>query len=318
MSRVSIMYGFRFHACKLLLGWLAICAGCSAPEGVSREEAMPAQTEEALDSDNGLTPNGISTNGISTNGISTNGLALNGLTPDGLQTASFLEWFLTNPPEYADMVMRYLVRCALPSGQGRTWTHPLTSTTYTWEGNLGLTPDWASGLPITEVEQQLITACLAAHVNKYGLHVTISVRGTDAKGRNIPMAPGERTEFRAQEACFFGNLFTDDGVYSASDRRLRDDESTARACGLSAQAFSTNIECAPMIHVGVCSQFCTWDARLGYYTRCFYHGTYYKPLTTALRPADIYTCGDDTCQFTEHCGTGHTYRSCFADCGTCP
>jgi hypothetical protein len=73
-----------------------------------------------------------------------------------------------------------------------------------------------------------------------------------------------------------------------------------------------------MEHVGSCESFCTLDATGTQYTSCTYNGVTYKPLTTRISPADIYTCGDHVCQFTEHCGTGTTADNCGVDCGACP
>ena len=49
---------------------------------------------------------------------------------------------------------------------------------------------------------------------------------------------------------------------------------------------------------------------------CTWHGVTYMPLTTRVRPSEIYTCGDHVCQISETCssspGTG-----CEKDCGRC-
>ncbi|MFY0579945.1 hypothetical protein ACN28S_41970 [Cystobacter fuscus] len=163
---------------------------------------MSSTVVNPLQSTNSMTPNGLIMNGLIMNGLSTNGLIMNGLMTSGLSTATFSDWFNANPEGYSSMVMKYVVGCAVPSGQSRTWTNPLTNVSYTWNGVLGLTPDWASGLPATEREQQLLTACLAAHVNKYGLHVLISVQGLNAK--DVPL-PGRPTSSR-RSPCWRGLL----------------------------------------------------------------------------------------------------------------
>ena len=74
-----------------------------------------------------------------------------------------------------------------------------------------LAPVWAAGkktLPV--VEQQRMTACLAAHVNKYGVHVPVSIQGPAASSP-IPVGPTELADFSVREACFFGNLFSEIG-----------------------------------------------------------------------------------------------------------
>jgi hypothetical protein len=73
-----------------------------------------------------------------------------------------------------------------------------------------------------------------------------------------------------------------------------------------------------MQYVGSCSQYCTRDATNTYYTSCTYGGVTYRPITTRMKAADLYSCGDGVCQATESCGTGTTPNSCAADCGACP
>ena len=40
----------------------------------------------------------------------------------------------------------------------------------------------AGGSQATLVEQQVVSACLAAHTNKFGVHVTLAMMGTNAQG----------------------------------------------------------------------------------------------------------------------------------------
>ncbi|PTL80350.1 hypothetical protein DAT35_29835 [Vitiosangium sp. GDMCC 1.1324] len=268
-----------------------------------------------------MTPNGLTLNGLSLNGMSYNGLSTNGLSTNGLSTPAFSSWFNSNPASISDMVMRYLVRCAVPSGQSRTWTNPSTGSSYTWAGGLGLTPDWASGMPSTELEEQLITACLAAHVNKYGVSMQISIVGRNSKGTALPIAAGELETYSQKEAAFYGNLFRNEGVYVCKDPllKLNSSQSTLRACSLESQIVGGSTECGPMLIWGTCggSNSCKPDSSKQYYSTCSYNGKTYAVLSTSIRPQDIYKCGDGVCQQSESCGTGTTASSCLADCGTC-
>jgi hypothetical protein len=221
---------------------LAALAGCGSVEeadaDASLAPSLETRADQGLESDNGLMANGLSANGLSANGLSANGLALNGLSANGLTHESFTAWF-TQAPSHADRVMRYIVRCAVPAGQIRTYTDPQTQQTFTWEGGLGLAPDWAGGQPASVVEQQVITACLAAHTNKFGLSVSISILGRGANDQAIPFTEAELHEYSRKEACFFGNLFNGEGIYFGTDGpRLRDHESSSRACALSSNRFS--------------------------------------------------------------------------------
>jgi hypothetical protein len=276
------------------------------------EEALgpeaPAQRTQAIHSSNSKTLNGLAFNGLAFNGLAFNGLAFNGLASD-----SFSDWFEQNET-LADMVMRYVVVCAVPAGETRTYTDS-QGVTHTWQGSLGLAPDWARGQPATVTEQQLVSACLAAHVNKYGRTVAISLQGTNARGQLIPTPPEELQEFSQREGCFFGNLFNDEGVYVGNDDRpLSKVESSVRACALSGRSN----ECPPIVPIGSCAVSCTPDPTNTYYTRCTHDGISYVPLTTRIHPQDLYVCGDGTCQFTESCGIQPDTVQCPRDCGICP
>jgi hypothetical protein len=296
-------------ALPLLLSW----GGCGPVDESAVEPGLTRQ-EEQQQSDNGLSLNGLSLNGLSLNGLSLNGLSLNGLS-----TSAFSAWFQADTAQ-ANAVMRYVVLCAVPAGQSRTYTDSVTGQTYTWNGALGVAPDWASGQPATVLEQQLVSACLAAHVNKYGLNIQLSVLGRTAKNRLIPYTSSELSEYSHKEACFFGNLFTSEGIYVGNDRgNLNARQSTARACTLSSNADGTRTtNCAPLVYAGSCTSYCTLDASKTYYTVCNYNGVTYRPITTRLRAEDIYYCGDGVCQMTESCGTSNQYYNCALDCGACP
>lgn len=272
--------------------------------------------ESPLLSTNSLTPNGLIMNGLIMNGLTTNGLIMNGLMSSGLNAATFKDWFNANPESYSNMVMRYVVGCAVQSGQSRTWTNPVTHVSYSWNGVLGLTPDWVGGLPATEREQQLLTACLGAHTNKYGQQVIVSVQGLNAKGVPLPKETDELTTFSVLEGAFFGNLAAGDSAYVCRGASLNGTESSIRACGLAAQDTGVSTECPPIVLVGPCSRYCKLDPTQTYYTQCSYHGKTYVPLTTRLRPSDVYGCGDGICQISEKCGAGVNYNNC-RDCGAC-
>ena len=270
----------------------------------------------ALAAPNGLTPNGLARNGLAQNGLAQNGLAQNGLT-----SAAFASWFQAHPATAAE-VMTYVVRCALPARQSLSFTDPATRVTYSWTGSLGLAPGWASGLPATIAEEQIITACLAAHVNKFGMHVEMSVQGLGATGVPIPVGKRELDTFAQREGCFFGNLFEDEGVYVGIDHPLWDaSTSSSRACAFDILGIGPSADCPPINNVGPCALICRPDAGGTYYTSCgtFVGGAWrtYLPITTRISPADVYVCGDGVCQWSEQCGTGTTASSCLADCGAC-
>ena len=261
-----------------------------------------------------LAPQRMSTNGMATNGMATNGLRLAGLSGNAMNANAFITWF-NQDTALANMVMHYVVGCGVSDGSSLAWTNPTTGVQYVWNGVFGLTPGWASGQPASAQEQQLITACLAAHTNKYGLQVPISVQGRDALGTPIPVSSLEFSMFAQREGCFFGNIFNGEGVYAGSDGQLSSASSSVRACGLVAPGAGDT--CSPIHHVGTCADFCTPDLSGNYYVSCTYNGKSYPAITTRIRLSDINVCGDGVCQISESCGTGLTPDSCM-DCGPCP
>lgn len=297
---------------------LLVLCGCSS-ELTEDAVVRVATTHQAVRGRNGLSSNGLSSNGLSSNGLSSNGLSSNGLA-----TSAFSTWFNLDA-DRAETTMGYVVKCALPADTSLAWTNPATGELFTWAGELGLTPGWASGRPATELEQQLITACLAAHVNKFGRRVTISVLGRAATG--VPLAVGstELASFAVKEACFFGNVFTGEGVFVGDDHTNLDDRETSiRACALGNGNNKTDSECPPLRHVGDCAKLCTEAKDTGktWFETCSPKGSKkpFAAITTRIASTDVYFCGDGVCQPTESCGTSDNTKkwdNCGIDCGRC-
>ncbi|WP_224248105.1 hypothetical protein [Hyalangium gracile] len=293
----------RMATLVLVMGSVA----CGPMENATGTVEAPSTHEQELAGENGVTLNGVTLNGVT----------LNGLAMNGLGTADFAGWFAQDTA-LNSMVMKYVVKCAAPAGQSRSYQDASTGTTYTWQGSLGLAPDWASGQQMTEAEQQLVSACLAAHVNKYGMHVPLSVLGRTARQQPIAYSSEELQTFRRREACFFGNLFTGEGVFAGTDGLyLNDWESSTRACGLTTLEGAQVSQCSPIVHVESCDELCTLDPSGLFYTECTYNGRTYLPLTTRIRPEEISVCGDGVCQVSESCGTGSEANNCMTDCGAC-
>ena len=263
--------------------------GCGGQEQPTEEPRLSTQAQ-AIQEDNGLSLNGLSLNGLSLNGLSLNGLSLN-----GLHTGDFLTWFDGNPEGHSAL-MGYMVRCAVPAGESRTFTHPSTGRQYTWSGALGLAPNWAGGAPATVEEQQVITSCLGAHANNYGVHVTMSVLGRGADGMPIPFSAGELSTYSRREACFFGNVFTSEGLFAGNDRGdLGTHERSARPCGLTKAGVTSNETCPQVQRIGRCEEHCSLEPNGNYYTQCSLGGSAYKVLTTRMRPLDFQACASGNC-----------------------
>jgi len=142
---------------------------------------------------NGLTgQNGLGTvNGLSTqNGLaSTSGLsALTGLmtTAGGRNTVA------------------YLVRCALAAGDTLV-KQDQSGVSYTFNGGIGLCPQWKTGSihsASNRTCQNLVSACLMAHVNTAGVHIPIWMASEATQiGWGL-----DTVNYPAQEGTFFGNI----------------------------------------------------------------------------------------------------------------
>jgi hypothetical protein len=249
--------------------------------------------------------------------MSPNLLGITGLRPNSLTDDHFKNWFAADP-KTANALMKYLTKCSLPIGLGMDFQYG--GITYTWTGLLGLAPHWAAGEPIPEDEQQLVTACMGLHANRYGAHVPISVLGQYANGTPIPISADELANFPVTEGCFFGNMFKKDGLFSGNDRplALADDQSSIRACAMPDRTGAgASSMCAPIQYAGNCRDLCQPDPTNLYYLTCTVNGHNYRALSTRIQPSAEYTCGDGICQVTEKCGTGTTWNNCGLDCGPC-
>ena len=148
-------------SCLLLAGGATLSVGCAGQIGDPMETLDPSasasETGESvteLCSDNGLPSiNGLSAmNGLSTmNGLS----AMNGL--------------MTTSPGRATVA--YMVRCALAAGDSLVKKDQY-NVSYTYPGSLGLAPQWKNGSCDTAC-QEILSACMMAHVNTTGKHVSL-------------------------------------------------------------------------------------------------------------------------------------------------
>ena len=289
--------------------WLAVVWLCTGTlgcgpalgEGSLEEPLAKTGAEQKLEF-----PNGLNLNGLNLNGLNLNGLNLNGLSLNGLATQDFADWFRDDTVGRNE-TMKYVVACAVPAGERRTYTDA-SNTTYQWVGLLGLAANWSAGNKATDDELQVVSACMAAHANKFGVHVNISLRGWDGAGQPIPFTLQEDNNYTLREGCFFGNLFDGQtGVFSGNDGlTLGAQQSSPRVCALAGPSGAS--QCQPMTFVGSCAASCTRDSATGEYTSCRHGTTTFKPLTTRMKSTDLYTCGNGLCEAAESSAT------CAADC----
>jgi len=156
---------------------------------VGNPDDQAVAVENGLQSVNGL----FIQNGLHiSNGLDiTNGLhVMNGLSSgSGLMTTTL-----------GRQQLAYLVRCALPAG-ATVVKQDQYGTSYTFNGVLGLAPEWADSACGTNCQEN-VSACMLAHVNTAGIHVPLWIVSQSAA-----VGWGQDPEFPNQEGSFFGNLF---------------------------------------------------------------------------------------------------------------
>ena len=100
--------------------------------------------------------------------------------------------------------VKYLIRCALAAGDTLT-KQDQYGASYTFEGGMGLCPAWKNGgVHGTNFRtcQNLVSACLMAHVNTAGVHIPIWLTSEAPQiGWGLDLV-----NYPKQEGTFFGNI----------------------------------------------------------------------------------------------------------------
>jgi hypothetical protein len=234
---------------------LAALAPALATSGCAQDASDGVElTSGALTSSNGLAWNGLAWNGLAYNGLAFNGMAFNGLAWNGLAWNGMTFNGMTyngmtyNGMTYngmADPVVQtfvsYLVGCALPADDSVSYV--VDGTTYTFEGDIGLAPEWKTRACGQDC-QRWISACLLSRLNKKGEHVRISMRG---EHKALKVERFELRDMTEREAAYFGNLFAgEDQIFACYPKGSR---SIPRVCG-------DSLKGCPMKVLGSCEQVC--------------------------------------------------------------
>ena len=167
-----------------LLAALLVLPACLLEDELAIEEDTFALTGE----------NGLSMNGLSMNGLSMNGLSMNGLSMNSLEFAALME------TDQGRDILHYVVKCALVDGDYLIGES--RDGNYIFPGLFGLAPSWKYSA-LSDAQARDVTACLLAHVNHYGVSVSISVRYDGVED----VSEEEADRYSFHEGAFFGNLF---------------------------------------------------------------------------------------------------------------
>lgn len=206
----------KFRICAVIPIFTAGCAAAELDE-LDPDLEVGAGTR-AIDTMNGLTwPSQHSElEHLMFNALATNGPASDALIQVPLADATFTSGHPDADPflieqlhdPYARTLMRYIVSCALASGDTVTLT-AADLPSITWSGELGLCPAWSAGPASTDCQER-VSACVAARVNAFGQQVSISLRGMRDATQSLPMrtSPFMEADFYTwQEGAFWGDLF---------------------------------------------------------------------------------------------------------------
>jgi hypothetical protein len=238
-----------------LLALLAPCflASC-APEMSSGIEA----NNQDLESTNGFIMNGFSLNGFIMNGLSVNGFIMNGLSLTGLSSSNGLSsttGLMTTSG--GRQVVQYMIKCAYTAGTSLT-KQDQYGTSYTFPGSIGIAPELATGCDLDC--QEKISACMLAHVNNSGQHISIWMVGPDpgVGWDSSPLYP-------YQEGAYFGNIFAApwQGYYCAGN-----DMASGEVPGRLGSPLASNVYVDKYGAGGLCKQPAACTVTNNGYTNC--------------------------------------------------
>jgi len=255
----------------LILVGLSSMLGCTAE--LPSEDAT-ADAEGAFITDNALTDNALTDNALTDNALTDNALTDNALTDNALTDNALAA--IQDPGAQGDLnreLLKYIVACAFKPQQSFdfSWTdegNVVHNEHYV--GQLGIAPQWATGSLGVE-GQHMVTSCLAAKTNFYGVHVTISVRSSE---KPLRLQPGssELTAYSKVEGAFWGNLWAPQPYINACYNSANVNNSRAHKRDCAAGHLEQNgsvSECGIIDILGSCSSVCkSYNSQRGYYEDC--------------------------------------------------
>jgi hypothetical protein len=278
---------------SIFIALFVLCSaapGCADPgqwgesgQSAGSDGESVAEAADALLIENALAPNALAPNALAPNALAPNALAPNALAPNALTVLQAA----TPAGAAARMLMKYTVGCALPSSATFhfSWTDlagQLHDESY--PGLLGLAPEWATGPLTSDAHQRLVSGCLAARVNYYGVSVLISLRSDDAP-LDSPSSQ-ELSDYPHVEGAFWGNLFAAtpylNACYDALDVNISRQD--MRDCAVGHLSNGKVVSCGMIKLRGSCSTWCQSLTCSGhYYPSCVDRpGVEGSPMTKAV------------------------------------
>jgi hypothetical protein len=248
-----------------------VLSGCAADavEGEAIGEARSAVEGENAMVANAMVANAMVANAMVANAMVANAMVANSLDPNVMAG-------IQDPSPTGDlnrMFLRYAVGCAFNPSQSFSfsWTDALGAVhDETYQGALGLAPGWAYG-PLWGSGQRIVSACLAARTNYFGVTVHLSVRGAvEALRENTSAA--ELAAYPYVEGAFWGNLFSSSpGLYACyNPANVAHSRADQRDCATGYLDSAGQLHsCGPIVLTGSCDDQClAFDPWGQFYVGC--------------------------------------------------
>ncbi len=252
---------------------------------------IPGSAQQQIKSDNGL----------GFNSITYNQEALSRLQEQALSVGTDEHGYLLLSPEVSLVatvagrkLLHHAAQCAL--GPNDTLVTEHDGQQFEFHGLFGAAPTW-SNHPLDSAQRRIVSSCLLAHINAYGIPVEISVRIPGV----IPTTTAELTSHPVFEGAFFGDIFAPGmPVYACagSDREIaaaHAPDRLLRACT------DSSIDC-PLEVVGRCRDVCETFTGSHGWSECWAGGKRYDDTTS------VFLHDPDDHQANRTCGAGNQCR----------
>lgn len=267
---------------RILLTSLLLASGCAyeVPDDGAQEDGSLGVAEQLIFEENALEVNSLEVNGLTDNGYASNGYASNGYASNSLPSRALTPVTISDTIRTAleevgttgnnsRSLLKYIVGCALADGQtfSYTWTDGQGPHNENLPGRLGLAPEWALG-PLSVAKQKLVSSCVAARTNFWGVTVLISLRNANT---GLTADTNERTSFNKREGAFWGNIFdSPPWLKSCYDpTNTTNSRSKNRACAAGALSGEDTLFCGLIQSAGQCGSVCVENADApGGFTSC--------------------------------------------------
>ena len=248
----------------LLVGLLPACAQ------TEHDEVTVASARTNLNTDNRL---------------ALNRLALNGLAPEGLEGDAAEELLST---EAGREILKYVVQCALKPDD--VLRGVADGQTYEFPGLLGLMAKWRDK-PLTADEQQVMSACLLAHVNALDVPVSISLRAH----KMVNSTEEERRAYSVYEGTFFGQIFDGETVRAYSCQGSDSRAARAHSQDRELRMCTDGTDDCGIVSLGRCQDICERRDDDQGWRECWADGVLYK------KTISVYLFADDAHGYNQRC-----------------